>query len=43
MFCLAARTEGKNPPKNPIIIAKMIAEIAIDGERAKENDSSEND
>ena len=43
MFNLAARTDGRNPPMNPIITAKINEEITIDGDKANENASSEND
>jgi hypothetical protein len=37
---LAARTDGKNPPTKPIIIAKIRVEITILGESANEKDNS---
>lgn len=43
MFNLAARTDGKNPPINPIAIAKINEEIAISGDNANEKESSENE
>lgn len=43
IFILAARTEGRNPPRNPIATANSKDEIIIVGERAKLNASSENE
>ena len=43
IFNRAARTEGRNPPANPINKENNNDEITIDGESAKENCSSEND
>lgn len=43
IFNLAARTDGRNPPTNPITTAKMNDEITIDGDNANENDNSANE
>jgi len=43
IFILAARTDGRNPPRNPIATAKSRDEIIIDGDNAKLNASSENE
>lgn len=42
IFCLAARTAGRKPPKNPIIMANAIDSSMMAGEREKEKASSEN-
>lgn len=43
MFNLAACTAGRNPPINPIKIAKIKEVIIIKGESANENVNSENE
>ena len=43
IFILAARTEGRNPPIIPINKAKVNELIIIEGDKANENASSEND
>lgn len=43
IFILAARTDGRKPPRNPIKIEKIKDEIIIDGESANLNSNSEND
>jgi hypothetical protein len=43
IFNLAACTEGRNPPINPINTAKIKEVIMIDGDNANENVSSANE
>lgn len=43
MFNLAARIDGKNPPRNPMNTAKINDEIIIDGDSANEKDKSANE
>ncbi len=40
MFNLAARTDGKKPPNNPMNAAKMNDDTIIDGDSANEKDKS---
>jgi hypothetical protein len=43
IFNLAARIEGKNPPKIPMIMEKINEDIIIVGERVNEKAISENE
>ena len=43
IFNLAARTDGKNPPRIPITAAKNKVQKTISGDNANENASSENE